>query len=270
VVRRIVADARTLPDWFASSPLDRGMPPSDPIRSTRPTPSGVPSVPADAPETGPSVPELSPAEQERRADVARRQIDRRVTAVVEGMSDAFLAIAPDWRVTYANREAARLNGVRPEDLVGRNHWEAWPETQGSEVERQYRRVIAERVPVQFEHHYPGADVWHDIRAYPADDGGLAVFYRDVTAEKRSAVERERQTRELAEAHEKAVAIETRFRLLVDRVRDYAIFFLDAQGIITHWGEAAERMTGFLASEAIGQPLGFLYPDARRSEDGDAE
>jgi PAS domain S-box-containing protein len=102
-------------------------------------------------------------------------------AVVEGMSDAFLALDPEWRVTYANQEAARLNGALATTLEGQDHWEQWPETRGSEVERQYRRVVAERVPAAFEHHYEAADVWHDIRVYPADDGGLAVFFRDVTA-----------------------------------------------------------------------------------------
>jgi PAS domain S-box-containing protein len=132
---------------------------------------------------------------DRRAD-ARRETDRRVSDIVERMSDAFLAIGPDWRVTYANREVARLNGIPASALVGRNHWEAWPMTVGSEVERQYRRVMAEHTPVQFEHYYEGYDVWHDIRAYPTDDGGLAVFYRDITTQKKLEAERERQAREL--------------------------------------------------------------------------
>jgi PAS domain S-box-containing protein len=228
----------------------------------------------------PSVPDMTPArqgretgtttEQERRADLARRTIDRRVRAVVEGMSDAFLALDPQWRVTYANREAARLNGVRAEDLVGKDHWTMWPETRGSEVERQYRRVVAEHVPVQFEHHYPIDDVWHDIRAYPSDDGGVAVFYRDVTEQKRLEHERERQTRELAEAHEQAITVETRFRLLVDRVRDYGIFFMDPDGRVTHWGPGAERMTGWPAEEIIGRHLRALFPPGGMSDDGSAE
>ena len=130
----------------------------------------------------------------RRADDLpehqQRALDRRVAAVVERMSDAFLALGPDWPVTYANAEAARLNGTTPAALVGRDHWAAWPETVGSEVERQYRHAVAERVAVVFEHHYEKAGVWHDIRAYPADDGGLAVFYRDITHQKRQDIERE--------------------------------------------------------------------------------
>jgi signal transduction histidine kinase len=59
------------------------------------------------------------------------------------------------------------------------------------VERQYRRAVAERVAVRFTHYYPAADAWHAIHAYPAEGGGLAVFYRDVTAEQRAEAERER-------------------------------------------------------------------------------
>jgi signal transduction histidine kinase len=157
----------------------------------------------------------------RRADDLpehqQRVLDRRVAAVVERMSDAFLALGPDWRVTYANAEAARLNGTTPGALVGRDHWAAWPETVGSEVERQYRRAAAERLPVTFEHHYAKAGVWHDIRAYPADDGGLAVFYRDITPQKRQAIEREHL---LAEAR-LAYAEADRERAAAERAREEA-------------------------------------------------
>src|SRR5687767_10072110 len=171
--------------------------------------------------TVPAVPEpamlAEPRREERRSTAARRALDRRVMAVIEGMYDAFLALGPDWRVTYANAEAARLNGAIAAELVGRDHWEVWPETVGSTVERAYRRAVTERVPVAFEHHYPAAGIWHDVRAYPADDGGLAVFFRDITPQKRLEAERARQARELADAHDKAIAAETQFRLLVDRV-----------------------------------------------------
>jgi signal transduction histidine kinase len=121
----------------------------------------------------------------------RRADDRRLAAVVEGMSDAFVALDADWRVAYVNRECARLNNTTPAALVGCDHWEQWPETVGTEVEREYRRAVAERMPVQFTHYYPRADVWHAIHAYPAEGGGLAVFYRDVTADHRARAERER-------------------------------------------------------------------------------
>jgi PAS domain S-box-containing protein len=109
----------------------------------------------------------------------------RINSLLDGVSDAFLALDAEWRVTYANREAARLNDATPDALLGRSHWEIWPETVGTEVERRYRRVVAERAPAHFEHFYPLSGLWHEVSAYPADDGGIAIFYRDVTARRRA-------------------------------------------------------------------------------------
>jgi PAS domain-containing protein len=46
--------------------------------------------------------------------------------------------------------------------------------------------------------------------------------------------------------------EERFRLLVDNVRDYAIFMLDPQGHVLTWNQGAERLKGYKAEEIIGR------------------
>jgi len=105
--------------------------------------------------------------------------------ILERMTDGFLALDRDWRIVYMNA-AARNVGVDPgPDVVGRNHWEQWPETVGTELERQYRRAMETQRPAHFEYHYqvPGKDFWHSIHVYP-DPTGLTIFYRDITAQKR--------------------------------------------------------------------------------------
>jgi PAS domain S-box-containing protein len=52
--------------------------------------------------------------------------------------------------------------------------------------------------------------------------------------------------------------EERFRLLVDGVRDYAIFMLDPQGVIASWNAGAERIKGYSAKEAIGSHFSRFY------------
>jgi len=49
-----------------------------------------------------------------------------------------------------------------------------------------------------------------------------------------------------------------FRNLVDGVKDYALYMLDAQGHIATWNSGAERIEGYTAQEAIGQPLDILF------------
>ncbi|HET9793356.1 MAG TPA: PAS domain-containing sensor histidine kinase, partial [Thermoanaerobaculia bacterium] len=52
--------------------------------------------------------------------------------------------------------------------------------------------------------------------------------------------------------------EERFRLLVERVQDYAIFMLDPDGRIASWNVGAERIKGYSASEAIGRHFSIFY------------
>jgi PAS domain S-box-containing protein len=53
--------------------------------------------------------------------------------------------------------------------------------------------------------------------------------------------------------------EERFRLLVDCVRDYAIFMLDPQGHVLTWNAGAERFKGYRADEIIGSHFSRFYP-----------
>jgi len=53
--------------------------------------------------------------------------------------------------------------------------------------------------------------------------------------------------------------EERFRLMVESVRDYAIFMLDVDGNITSWNRGAELNKGYSASEVIGRHFSIFYP-----------
>ncbi len=75
--------------------------------------------------------------------------------------------------------------------------------------------------------------------------------------------------------------EERFRLVVERVRDYGIFALTPQGEVATWNTGAERIKGWSADEILGQHFGRFYPEetrdflpgqmlARARRDGSAE
>ena len=57
--------------------------------------------------------------------------------------------------------------------------------------------------------------------------------------------------------------EERFRLLVESVKEYAIFMLDCDGYVASWNAGAERITGYAASEAIGAHFSRFYADEAR-------
>jgi PAS domain S-box-containing protein len=100
---------------------------------------------------------------------------------------------------------------------------------------------------------------HNQARVDRDDSGKAVrvigVCQDVT-ERKLAEEQVRVTQE-------------RFRMMVENVRDYAIYMLDMKGYITSWNLGAERIEGYLADEIIGKHYScFFLPDhATRGDPG---
>ncbi|HEX6966985.1 MAG TPA: ATP-binding protein, partial [Gemmatimonadaceae bacterium] len=66
-------------------------------------------------------------------------------------------------------------------VLGRVHWEKWPGSRETEMERQYRNAVSTGEPAHFEQRFEtaGRVRWLAVDAYPSQ-AGLAVFFRDIT------------------------------------------------------------------------------------------
>jgi PAS domain S-box-containing protein len=86
----------------------------------------------------------------------------------------------------------------------------------------------------------------------AQDRPLAILEmnRDITERKQRERENQAQYRQMA--------------ALVDSA-DIPIIGKTREGIITSWNKAAERMYGYSAQEAVGQPILLLFPPDRQAE-----
>ncbi|MFL9456620.1 PAS domain S-box protein [Tolypothrix bouteillei VB521301_2] len=49
------------------------------------------------------------------------------------------------------------------------------------------------------------------------------------------------------------------RLLIEGVKDYAIFMLDPNGLIVSWNSGAERIKGYCSGEILGKHFSIFYP-----------
>src|ERR687894_479944 len=47
---------------------------------------------------------------------------------------------------------------------------------------------------------------------------------------------------------------------IEQIKDYAIFAMNPQGIITTWNTGCERIKGYKEEEAVGHFYGMLHPD----------
>jgi PAS domain S-box-containing protein len=75
-----------------------------------------------------------------------------------------------------------------------------------------------------------------------------------------AATNERLIREAAERER----VEGRFQHLVEAVVDYALFMLDANGIISNWNTGAERIKGYRAAEIVGRHFECFYTEEDRA------
>ncbi len=139
--------------------------------------------------------------ERKRAEAKVREQEQQTRTILESITDAFFGLDRDWRFTYVNRQAEALLGRSRDDLIGKSHWDVYPDTLGTVVERSYDHAVAENITVTFENYYPPHDRWYEVRAYPSPDG-LAVYFRDVGERKRAEIalrESEQRFRQLADA-----------------------------------------------------------------------
>ena len=95
---------------------------------------------------------------------------------------------------------------------------------------------------------------------------VALLIASLNAMLRSAqLQAQRERELLLQNQEKLHQSEERYRSMVERVRDYAIFMLDPDGCVINWNVGAERIFGYQEEEIIGQPWEcFFTPEAIRS------
>jgi len=141
--------------------------------------------------------------ERKQAEKELRESEQRQVGVLESMPDAFVAFDRNLRYTYLNSNAARIQNVKPEDLLGKDVRQVYPDAESYKTISLYERVIAEQKPVTAVTHHSGFGLWTEVRAFPTPDG-VSVFFKDVTEQVKA-----RQTLvNLNEELEKRVQIRT--------------------------------------------------------------
>ena len=108
--------------------------------------------------------------------------------IFDTMTEGFALVDTNWIITRMNATGLQLVQRAESEIVGHNHWEVFPDSVGSEVERICRDVMATRLAGHVDYAYPlpaGGHTWMEVRVYPAMDGGLAIFFRDISNRRRA-------------------------------------------------------------------------------------
>jgi PAS domain S-box-containing protein len=187
--------------------------------------------------------------------------ETRFQLLVEAVIDyGIFVLDPGGHIVSWNSGAQNVQGYQADEIIGRHFSvfyppeavaRGWPE---EELRRavQYGRLEDEGWRVRKD----GSQFWANVAITPIYDAsgqltGFAKITRDLT---------ERRQHE-----EQLRASEERLRLLVENVRDYAIFMLDEEGKVRSWNSGARAINGYEAHEILGKPLSVFYTPQDRDE-----
>ena len=107
---------------------------------------------------------------------------------LEGLMEGFVAYDADWRMTYMNASAERLLGRSRADVLGKTWHQAFPHAVGNPVDQMYQRVMSKRAPERMEFFYAHYKTWMEISASPLSNGGVGVYFRDISDRKAAEAE----------------------------------------------------------------------------------
>ncbi|MGE0525951.1 MAG: PAS domain S-box protein [Bdellovibrionales bacterium] len=175
--------------------------------------------------------------------------EERFRLLVSAVKDyAIFMLDPEGRVATWNEGARTLKGYQTSEVIGRHFSIFYPQ---------------EAIAIQF----PQKELQVAIEVGRFEDEGWRIrkdgskFWANVVITRINNSQGKllgfaKVTRDLTERRE----AERRFRLLIEGVKDYAIYGLDPTGRITSWNEGARRVKGYSAEQVIGQNFSVFYTD----------
>jgi PAS domain S-box-containing protein len=187
-----------------------------------------------------------------------RQSAERLAALLTLSHEQMFAWNLHGLIEFWNAGAERLYGFAADEAIGRN----------SHILLQTRFPVAVadlRSQLQKDRHWSG-----ELRHICKDGREIVVDSRMQLLSDGTVLEANRDVSERKEMEAALLESEQRWRSLASIVEssDDAIVSKSLEGIITSWNRGAERVFGYSAEEAVGQPITIVIPEDRQNEERD--
>lgn len=196
----------------------------------------------------------------KRTEELLRQSEERSRLLLDGIKDhAVCMLSPEGLVSSWNPGAERVKGYHADEILGQpvSIFYTAEDLADGRPRKELRKAEEDGLFAGegWRVRRDGTRFWADVTTSAIRDAsgtlrGFALVIRDVTAHKK--------------AQEELRRADERFRLMVEGIREYALFMLDTTGRIVSWNPGAERLKGYTAQEALGQPHAIFYPPEDRA------
>ena len=175
------------------------------------------------------------------------RIRSRIDNILETITESFLTLDPQWRVTYLNSHAEEKLGVKSQEVLGRTLWRYLSPAIRETIHQRLSTALHRQTPVHFEiRGLAHRDRWCEVNAYPSEDG-LSIYIQDISDRKQG---------------EEFLRHERDFSSAVLNTAGNLVLVLDRHGRIVRFNRACELNTGYTAGEVIGHPVWdfFILPE----------
>jgi PAS domain S-box-containing protein len=182
----------------------------------------------------------------KQAEDALRKGEESYHNMLENMMEGCQIIGYDWCYLFINDSAVVQGKLKREELLGHTMMECYPGIEKTDMFAVLRRCMEERTShiMVNEFIYPDSSRgWFELSIQPSPNG-IFILSSDIT-------ERKRAEEALSESRAQLAGI-------IDAAMN-AIITADADQRIVGFNLAAEKMFGYPAVHAIGQPLALLLP-----------
>ena len=127
--------------------------------------------------------------ERKKAETALISSEEKYRAIVEQVTDAFMALDKNWCVVYLNKQAGEMIQQDTDTIIGKNVWEVFPDAVGSSVYIAFHQAMKAQSHLCIIDYYKPLDLWYEIHVYPSA-GGLSIFIRDITEMKKAEQQKE--------------------------------------------------------------------------------
>jgi PAS domain S-box-containing protein len=182
--------------------------------------------------------------------------------VLQNITEAIIMLDSEGYIKYVNPATNKITGYTSEELVNQPLYILYAgknDVLKAEYELNLARKDGKFLVEGWKYRKDDTNFWGEMTLsaiYSDDDNNIHTGYvcilRDISEKKQEEIDLRKS--------------EERYRLMVEGVKDYAIFMLDTTGHICTWNDGARRIKGYAPNEIIGKHFSIFYT-AEDLEDG---
>src|SRR5690349_18371496 len=113
----------------------------------------------------------------RVSRASKKAADKMKCQIMERIHDGIVAFDSEMNYTYVNEPAAKILGREPQDLVGKNFLEIYPDLMGSPFLDVCQRALETQTDIPFDGYFAPSNTWFEARIYPSSDG-ISILLRE--------------------------------------------------------------------------------------------